>query len=94
MESVSDPSLVGTVKMKLNLASDLHSHGGSVGPQVSLGRHCLRNEGAVAGTACWWPGVEHQAVSSAVSIVQTTSSMFHHLQEKKKQTNQTTRAKQ
>lgn len=39
MESVSDPSLVGTVKMKLNLASDLHSHQGRVGPQVILERH-------------------------------------------------------
>lgn len=39
MESVSDPSLVGTFKMKLNLASDLHSHQGRVGPQVILERH-------------------------------------------------------
>lgn len=39
MESVSDPSLVGTVKMKLNLASDLHSHRGRVGAQVTLQRH-------------------------------------------------------
>lgn len=39
MESVSDPSLVGTVKMKLNLASDLHSHRGRAGPQVILERH-------------------------------------------------------
>lgn len=39
MESVSDPSLVGTVKIKLNLAGDLHSHQGRVGGQVTLQRH-------------------------------------------------------
>lgn len=39
MESGSDLSLVGTVRMKLSLASDLHSHQGRAGAQVTLQRH-------------------------------------------------------
>lgn len=93
MESVSAPSLVGTGKMKLNLASDLHSHQGRVGPQVILERHWLKSERKITCNARRWPGVEQKAaVSSAVSFMQTTSSIFHHW--RKKSTTQTKQPEQ
>lgn len=93
MESVSDPSLVGTVKMKLNLASDLHSHQGRAGPQVILERHWLTSEKKIACNACWWPELEQKAVSSAISIMQTASSILHHLKKQKKNQNKTVASK-
>lgn len=89
MESVSDPSLVGTGKMKLNLASDLHSHQGRVGPQVILERHRLRSERKIARNAADGLGLNRRRRSQVLSALCRPQAVYSTTGKKPKQNNKT-----